>query len=110
MRMSDFVTRAVWDDSGTLHGRPVRLVGFIVHRGEDVYLARLVIACCAADANPVKVRLTGRDMLAELPEDAWFEVRGQFVPGSARADQRFVPTLTVAALQPVPPPREPYEF
>lgn len=111
MRMSDFVTRAVWDESGTLHGRQVRLVGFVVHgSGGETYLARLVIACCAADANPVKVRLTGRNTLAELPEDAWFEVRGQLVPGSARVEQRFVPTLTVAALRRVPPPREPYEF
>ncbi|MGH4024203.1 MAG: TIGR03943 family putative permease subunit [Pseudonocardiaceae bacterium] len=111
MRMSDFVTRAVWDESGSLHGRQVRLVGFVVHRpGGDVYLARLVIACCAADATPTKVRLIGRDILADLPENGWFEIRGQLVPGSARADQRFVPTLTVASLRPVPPPREPYEF
>ncbi|MGH3991414.1 MAG: TIGR03943 family putative permease subunit, partial [Pseudonocardiaceae bacterium] len=111
MRMSDFVTRAVWDDSGSLHGRQVRLLGFIVHSADGgSYLARLVIACCAADASPVKVRLAGSDRLARLPQDGWFEVRGQVMPGSASQDTRFVPTLTVSDLRPVPAPTEPYEF
>ena len=111
LRMSDFVTRAVWDKSGTLHGRQVRLLGFIVHNADGtVYLARLAIACCAADATPVKVRLDGRDGLASLPQDGWFEVRGQVVPGSATQDNRFVPTLTVSDLRPAPAPAEPYEF
>lgn len=111
LRMSDFVTRAVWDKSGTLHGRQVRLLGFIVHSAEGgTHLARLAIACCAADATPMKVRLDGRDGLASLPQDSWFEVRGQVVPGSATHDTRFVPTLTVSDLYPVPAPAEPYEF
>ena len=111
MRMSDFVTRAVWDESGTLHGRQVRLVGFVVHGAPgEVYLARLVIACCAADATPTKVRLDGRHGLTKLPQDGWFEVRGQLVPGSATTASRFVPTLIVSALRPVPPPPTPYEF
>ncbi|MGH3906422.1 MAG: TIGR03943 family putative permease subunit [Pseudonocardiaceae bacterium] len=111
MRMSDFVTRAVWDDSGSLDGRQVRLLGFMVHSADGgSYLARLVIACCAADATPTKVRLVGREGLATLPQDAWFEVRGQLVPGSASTDTRFVPTLAVSTLHPVPTPTKPYEF
>ncbi|MGH3929275.1 MAG: TIGR03943 family putative permease subunit, partial [Pseudonocardiaceae bacterium] len=111
MRMSDFVTRAVWDEAGTLHGRQVRLLGFIVHSPDGgTHLARLAIACCAADATPLKVRLDGRDGLVSLPQDAWFEVRGQLVPGSARQGTRFVPTFTVSELHPMPAPAEPYEF
>ncbi len=111
LRMSDFVTRAVWDDAGTLNGRQVRLLGFVVHgdRG-DTYLGRLVISCCAADARPLKVRLEGRSGLASLPQDGWFEVRGQLVPGSAKPNTRYTPTLTVSDLRPVPAPTEPYEF
>jgi uncharacterized repeat protein (TIGR03943 family) len=110
LRMSDFVTRAVWN-STSLHGRDVRLLGFVVHDTDGgSYLARLVIACCAADATPLKVRLTGRDGLAGLPQDGWFEVRGQVVPGSAGPDSRFVPALTVSELRPAPAPAAPYEF
>jgi uncharacterized repeat protein (TIGR03943 family) len=109
--MSDFVTRAVWDDAGSLNGRQVRLLGFVVHGDHDAtYLGRLVIACCAADATPLKIRLEGRNGLASLPQDGWFEVRGQLVPGSARSNSRYTPTLTVSDLHPVPAPTEPYEF
>ena len=111
LRMSDFVTRAVWDDAGSLNGRQVRLLGFVVHGDQDAtYLGRLVIACCAADATPLKVRLEGRAGLASLPQDGWFEVRGQLVPGSAKSGSRYTPTLTVSDLHPVPAPAEPYEF
>lgn len=111
LRMSDFVTRAVWDDAGSLNGRQVRLLGFVVHGDHDAtYLGRLVIACCAADATPLKVRLEGRNGLASLPQDGWFEVRGQLVPGSARSNSRYTPTLTISDLHPVPTPTEPYEF
>ncbi|HEX2262350.1 MAG TPA: TIGR03943 family protein [Pseudonocardiaceae bacterium] len=111
LRMSDFVTRAVWDDAGSLNGRQVRLLGFVVHGDQDVtYLARLVMACCAADATPMKVRLEGRSGLAALPQDGWFEVRGQLVPGSAKSGSGFAPTFTVSDLHPVPAPSEPYEF
>jgi uncharacterized repeat protein (TIGR03943 family) len=111
LRMSDFVTRAVWDDAGSLHGRQVRLVGFVVHGAQDsTYLGRLVMACCAADVTPVKVRLEGYRGLAVLPQDGWFEVQGQVIPGSARSNTHFTPTLTVSALHPVPVPVEPYEF
>lgn len=111
LRMSDFVTRAVWDDAGSLNGRQVRLLGFVVHGDQDAtYLGRLVIACCAADATPLKVRLEGRAGLASLSQDGWFEVRGQLVPGSAKSGSRYTPTLTVSDLHPVPAPTEPYEF
>ncbi len=111
LRMSDFVTRAVWDEAGTLNGRQVRLVGFVVHGDHDTtYLGRLVIACCAADATPLKVRLEGRNGLQSLPQDSWFEVRGQLVPGSAKKNTRYTPTFTVLDLHPIPAPTEPYEF
>ncbi|MGH3934500.1 MAG: TIGR03943 family putative permease subunit [Pseudonocardiaceae bacterium] len=111
LRMSDFITRAVWDDAGTLNGRQVRLLGFVVH-GEQgaTYLGRLVIACCAADATPLQVRLVGRSDLAALPQDGWFEVRGQLIPGSAQAGGRYPPTFTVSDLRAMPAPAEPYEF
>lgn len=111
LRMSDFVTRAVWDNAGSLNGRQVRLLGFVVHGDHGAtYLGRLVISCCAADAAPLKVRLNGRPGLGSLPQDAWFEVRGQLVPGSATPEAGYTPTFTVSDLHPAPTPPEPYEF
>ncbi len=109
--MTDFVARAVWDDAGNLNGRQVRLAGFIVHgAGDRTYLSRLVMSCCAADVTPVQVRLAGWTGLAELPQDGWFEVRAALVPGSARSDTHFTPTVTVSDLHTIPAPTEPYEF
>jgi uncharacterized repeat protein (TIGR03943 family) len=110
LSMNDFLTRAVWDEEGTLNGRQVQLTGFIVHDAGTTYLGRLIIACCAADAKPVKVRLEGRPGLSELPQEHWFEVRGQLVPDSAGPQTSYTPTLTVTALHPIPTPARPYEF
>lgn len=115
MRLGDLVTRAIWDRSGSLDGRTVTLLGFVVRGSAGTpYLARMSISCCAADATPVRVRLAGAGefdgQLATLPEDAWYEVRGQVVPGSAGPRTRYVPTVAVSALRPVPEPAEPYEF
>lgn len=109
--VSDFAARAGWDDTGTLDGRTVRLTGFLVHRGEQRYLARMAIGCCAADASPVTVLLRGdavRD-LAGLPNDTWIEVTGEVVPGSATERSKYVPELTVGSVRPIPEPADPYE-
>ncbi|HEY0808425.1 MAG TPA: TIGR03943 family protein, partial [Pseudonocardiaceae bacterium] len=58
--MGEFITRSVWDPSNSLAGRTVALTGFVVHANGTDYVARLVITCCAADATPMKVALTGR--------------------------------------------------
>lgn len=107
--LSDFVSRAVWDTTGSLERRPVRLTGFVVRQGSEVDLARLVISCCAADAQPVRVRLAGSGLTAAAP-DSWLDVRGVLVPGSATAADGYVPTVTVLDAQPVAAPSDPYEY
>lgn len=109
LRMSDAVTRAVWDDSGTLDGRQIRVVGFVVRMPDgSVDLARLVIGCCAADAQPVKVRLQGGD-LGGYPSDTWLEARGEITPHTATEANGYVPAFVVSAVREVPAPAEPYD-
>ena len=109
LTMSETVTRAIWDESGTLNGRQIRLVGFVVRMPDgSMSLARLVIGCCAADAQPVRVRIDG-DSLRGYPDDTWLEVRGEVVPGSATEAEAFVPRFTVASAHKVPAPEDPYE-
>lgn len=112
LTLSEFAARAGWDETGSLEGRAVRLTGFVVHRGGEVYLARLVIGCCAADANPVTVRLVGERAaeVARLPDDSWTEITGELVPGSASERTGYVAALTVASALPVPEPAEAYEY
>lgn len=106
--LGEFVQRAVWDGTGSLTGREVALVGFVVHRGGAVELARLTIACCAADARPSRVRLTGPTAV-DVPADTWLRVHGTVVPGSGSTRQQ-VPDLTVTGFEPIPAPADPYEY
>ena len=108
LTVAEFAQRAAWDTSGSLDGREVTLTGFAVRRGAAVELARLTIACCAADARPNRVRLVGD--LGDPPPDTWLRIRGTVQTGSATAATGYVPTMTVAAVELVAPPPDPYEY
>lgn len=110
LKIGDVVTRSIWDDSGSLEDRQVRLVGFVVKATDGSnYLARLVISCCAADATPVKVKLDG-GQTAQYSSDTWLEVRGEVQPGTANEGNGYAPTFVVSQVNPVQPPPDPYEF
>lgn len=108
LTVAEFVQRAAWDTSGSLDGREVTLTGFAVRRGAAVELARLTISCCAADARPNRVRLVGD--LGDPPQDTWLRVRGPVQTGSATAATGYVPAMTVAAVEVVDAPPDPYEY
>lgn len=117
LSLGEFVTRTAWDDSGSLNDRTVKLTGFVVRKdstggaddqAEVVYVARLAISCCAADASPIKVRVVGTSF-DTLPVDQWVEVTGRVVPGSATKDTAYVPTFTVTEAVPVATPEDTYE-
>jgi uncharacterized repeat protein (TIGR03943 family) len=108
LAMGDFAARAAWDSGKSLNGRTVRLTGFVVAQGDTTYLARLTIACCAADAFPVKVKLDGPSA-AGLANDTWLDVTGQVQPGTATKESDYVPTLNVTSIAQIPQPENPYE-
>jgi uncharacterized repeat protein (TIGR03943 family) len=107
--MGDLITRSVWDSAHSLTGRTVALTGFVVHQDGTDYVARLVITCCAADATPMKIALTGGQARA-LPDDQWITVEGTVVPGSATEADEYTPTLTVTTLGTTTAPADPYEY
>lgn len=108
LTMSDLITRAVWDGTHSLDGRTVTVTGFVVHHDGTDYVARLVITCCAADATPMKVALTGHPASA-LPDNQWVEVTGRVRPGSAVAADAYTATFSVTSLHTVDQPADPYE-
>jgi uncharacterized repeat protein (TIGR03943 family) len=109
LAMTDFITRSVWDASNSLDHRTVALIGFVVHENETNYLARLVITCCAADATPMKVALTGHQA-DQLPNDQWIRATGTLRPHSATTANGYTPTITVTSLTTIDPPADPYEY
>ncbi|TWH19701.1 TIGR03943 family putative permease subunit [Prauserella rugosa] len=108
MTMTDFVTRAGWDETGALEGRTVRLTGFVVPTDDGPQLARMVIGCCAADAFALRTELSG-GQADLLPADTWVVVTGRLVDSGDRHDRDYVPELDVRTLREIPQPDDPYE-
>ncbi|WP_410642430.1 TIGR03943 family putative permease subunit [Amycolatopsis sp. lyj-346] len=109
LTVNEFVTRAGWDSAGTLNGRTVSLTGFVVHTDGSTLLARLVISCCAADAFPVTVRLRGGEA-DHLASDAWIQVTGEVVPGTATRENSYTPDFAPASVTSISAPKDPYEY
>jgi uncharacterized repeat protein (TIGR03943 family) len=107
--LSDYATRAIWDQGRSLQGRRVRLVGFVTPRpGGGIYVTRLVITCCAADARPIKITVQGAAQ--DLAADRWIEVVGSYGgldAGPGKSSQ--VPVIRADSVQPVRNPSQPYE-
>ncbi|WP_109003349.1 TIGR03943 family putative permease subunit [Streptomyces rishiriensis] len=107
----DYAGRAVYDHGRTLAGREVRLTGFVAlgHDGTP-YLVRMALNCCAADAQPVKIGLSGR-IPPVLQPDAWLTVTGVYTPRVARdpVNDGPIPFLQVTQAKPAPTPGDPYD-
>ena len=104
----DFSQRGVWDKGRTLTGRTIALEGFVTPRtGGGIYLTRMLITCCAADASPIKVRITGSP--TTYPANAWVRITGTFAGvDNSDAVQGPIPILKGTAVRPTKPPSNPY--
>ncbi|MBL1080440.1 TIGR03943 family protein [Streptomyces actinomycinicus] len=80
MTLSDFTSRVRQDRGQAVKGRSIRLVGFVTPGGRDGGwdLTRIILNCCAADAQSVKVRIYGGPA---LPANTWVAVTGTWHPG-----------------------------
>ncbi|MER6064754.1 TIGR03943 family protein [Streptomyces sp. NPDC001792] len=107
----DYASRAAYGHGRSLHGRTVRVTGFLAldHSGAP-YLVRMALNCCAADAQPIKIALTGT-LPPVLRPDAWLEVTGTYTPRLTRdpVNNGPIPYLKVTSAKPVPVPHDPYD-
>jgi uncharacterized repeat protein (TIGR03943 family) len=106
----EYASRAVFDKGHSLQGRNIAMSGFIVVDGDKRYLTRMIITCCAADARPIKVGLTGA-VPPGLTADTWLKVTGTYTtrtdPDPVDGDP--IPYVTITAAQQIPAPNQPYE-
>ncbi|MDH6577835.1 TIGR03943 family protein [Kitasatospora sp. MAP5-34] len=108
LRLADFDARAVWDSSGSLKGRRVRLTGFATSKdGGGWYLTRLTITCCAADARSSKVEIRGGG--APPPQGSWVEVTGVWQSDSEAGRDNAIPSLAAERVSATSEPDNPYE-
>jgi uncharacterized repeat protein (TIGR03943 family) len=107
----DYASRAVYDQGRSMSGRRIQISGFLIaapHGGW--YLTRMILTCCAADARPIKVALTGQ-VPDGLKADGWLQVVGRY---SDKVDKdpvngETIPYLDVEVAQALTAPAEQYE-
>ena len=102
--------RIATDSSDTLDGRLITVTGFTMKDGDRTDLARIVIICCAADAQLARIRLTGpaAASAANHPENTWLSVEGTIPNGQRITGTSSVPAMQVNRVTPIDPPRTPY--
>ncbi len=111
LELVDYAARAVYDHGHSLGTRRVQVTGFItLDRNGAFYLTRMVINCCAADAQPVKVALTGQ-VPRVLEPDTWLEVIGIYTSEQTKDPDNggIIPYINLTQARSVPPPANPYE-
>jgi uncharacterized repeat protein (TIGR03943 family) len=107
----DYATRAVYDHGRSLGDRRVTITGFVTVGPHGApYLTRMVLNCCAADAQPIKVGLSGQ-VPADLRPDSWLEVTGTYTARQIRDEVNNgpIPFINVSRARPVGAPRDRYE-
>lgn len=110
--LPETVMRAAADSTHSLDGRTITLTGFTVAQGGVVDLGRVVIVCCAADAQLARVHLSGPAVatVAGQPDDTWMRVTGTIRPGSSHADDGFIPTMVVTDAARIDKPKNAYAY
>jgi len=110
MTLKEFVLRALYDGDASASNNNIRVIGFIAAAGDgysDGYsLARLTISCCAADASPMRVHITGP---AKYPVDTWVSAVISAQTGTAEMANDYVPTVDLTSITQVSQPSDPYE-
>ena len=73
--LTDFTTRVQQDRKRAIKGRTVQMTGFVTPDKGAVYwdLTRIMISCCAADAQSIKVRVYG---IPALSANTWVTITG----------------------------------
>ncbi|MFD3499909.1 TIGR03943 family putative permease subunit [Streptomyces sp. NPDC058678] len=111
LNLVDYAGRAAYGHGRSLGDRQVKVTGFVALDGTGTpYLVRMALNCCAADAQPVKVGLTGR-IPPVLQPDTWLEVTGTYTAKRTRdpVNGRPIPFIEVSGAVPVKAPKDPYD-
>jgi uncharacterized repeat protein (TIGR03943 family) len=107
----DYASRAVYDGGHSLGVRPVKITGFVtLGDGGRPYLTRMVLNCCAADALPVKVALSGQ-VPPTLRPDLWLEVVGTYSKKLVKdeVNDAAIPSIDVSQAKTIKAPDDQYE-
>jgi len=108
----DVVMRAAADSTNSLDGRLITITGFTLRYPDSTDLGRVVIVCCAADAQLARIHLSGAAVAeaAGYPEDTWLQLEGTVVPGTSSISTNSIPTMAVSAVTRIDKPANTYAY
>ena len=102
--LPEVLVRSAHDTSGSLTNRLVTITGFVLNERDGMDLARIVIFCCAADAQLARIHLRGPAGGGALrfADNTWLRVEGRVKSGAP------IPTLDAVTVTRVDAPANPY--
>jgi uncharacterized repeat protein (TIGR03943 family) len=107
--LPDVVMRAANDSSGSLTNRLITVTGFVLNEPGGLDLARIVIICCAADAQLARIHLRDHDGAAlRFADNTWLRVEGEVTPAVRQPHTAPIPTLRAVTVTPVNAPANQY--
>lgn len=110
--LPEVLMREAHDTTGSLTNRSISVIGFVLNEAQGVDLARIVIICCAADAQLARIHLRGPAAAAAagLPDNTWLQVEGHVTPAPRQTNSPLVPTLQASAVSRIDAPPNPYAY
>ncbi|MBV7700074.1 TIGR03943 family protein [Streptomyces sp. TRM70350] len=106
MTLTDFTQRVQQDREQAIKGRTVQLTGFVTPAGDGGwYLTRLILSCCAADAQSVKVRIHG---VQAPPADTWVTLTGTWHASGTLGTKSASAALDAHTVRKIPKPTNGY--
>ena len=110
--LPEVLMREAQDSTGSLTNRSITVTGFVLNEAQGVDLGRIVIICCAADAQLARIHLRGpaAARAAGLADNTWLRVEGQVTPVPRHPDSVAIPTLQATSVARVDAPANPYAY
>jgi uncharacterized repeat protein (TIGR03943 family) len=108
--LPEVLMRSANDTSGSLTNRLITVTGFILNDSGGADLARIVIICCAADAQLARIHLRdhGGEAAFRFPDNTWLRVEGEVIPATRQPHTVSVPTLRAVTVTRIDTPANPY--
>lgn len=108
--LPEVLMRVAVGQVGGLDGRQITTTGFTMHEGDRVYLAKIVIFCCAADAQLARLQVTGPALpeVAGLPDNTWLRVEGTVPAGQQYSGTDSIPRIELSSMVRIDAPANTY--
>jgi uncharacterized repeat protein (TIGR03943 family) len=110
LSLPEVLMRAANDSTGSLNNRLITVTGFVLNEPGGVDLARIVIICCAADAQLARIHLRDGSGKSDFhfADNTWLRIEGEVTPAEREPKTPPIATLHVVTVTRVDAPANQY--